>query len=504
MFQNHLANLLPLFLIVLPALAIPAVLLAENASRKIALAVSFVGVVLAGALYFQFDSHAAEGMQMRLSVDWFSQFGIQFALGVDGLSLPLVLLSKLVLPLALFACGSETRRRGLMMACFLAADAIVTTCFLATDIFLFYSCYELVLIPLLLIIGIWGGTERIYAAVKFFLFTAAGSFLMLAAILWIFNAYQTQFGAYSADLTSLSHLNWSSEPVLFGLRPEVLCLAAFLIAFAVKIPAFPFHAWLPTAYGEAPIGGTLYLSAVLSKLGIYGLLRVAAALCPGAFGEFSNVILIVGVVGCLYAAAVAFYQTNLKMLLAYSSFSHLNLILVGVASTTVNGWNGVILHLFNHGVTSGTLFLLASMLYDRRQSYALADFGGLAQRMPRYAFFLSLAAFSSMALPGLNGFAGELLILLGAFQAHPVLAAIATMSVVLTAVYLLRMIQSTLLGEFASGNRAIKDISVGDCIVLGCAALFLVGLGVQPGILTKKIEPFPVSQKVLESPTRPN
>ncbi len=483
-------NLL-LWTILLPLLtAVVCALLPVKVSKIVAVASTVVGLLLACLIYERFIPEALNGFQMVLRVPWITRYQINFALGVDGLSLPLLLLSKFIMPIALLASWGITNHARVLTICFLVLDAAMAGTFLATDIFLFYIFWEFVLIPMILIIGVWGSSERIYAALKFFLVTFAGSLLMLVAIFWLYTSYHAQFGTYTADIASLGYIKFSTDPVLWGLTAQEWVFLAFALAFCIKVPLFPLHTWLPDAHTQAPTGGSIILAAVLLKMGTYGLLRFCVPLTPDAFARFSPIIAVLGLVGIVYGAWVAFQQEDAKRMVAYSSVSHLGFIVVGICALSPEALSGAVLQMVNHGLSTGGLFLLVGILYDRRHTRKLSEFGGLAKVIPWYAFFLVLISCSSMGVPGLNGFVGEFLILLGTFQTHPLWATVAVSGVVFAAVYTLVMLRAVIWGPVKNEeNLSVKDINPREAFLLGVLSLFIVWLGVAPQSLLGKIKP---------------
>lgn len=480
-----------LWFVLLPLLgALLCILVPDRVSRVIALGCSLAGVLLAAVLYAVFTPISPEPFQMSYTVPWISAFQIQFGLGVDGISFPLVLLTKLMMPIAILASWKETRHVRAFMMCYLMLDSAMSGTFLATDIFLFYIFWELLLIPMLLLIGVWGGTERVYAALKFFLFTFAGSILMLVAIFWLFIQHQDQFGFYSSQIRAFSALSFGREALFWGLSSQDLIFLAFAIAFCIKIPLFPLHTWLPDAHVQAPTGGSILLAAVMLKMGTYGLLRFAIPICPASFVKFAPYLAVLSLIGILYGAWVAFQQTDMKKLVAYSSVSHLAFVVLGICALNGEGLTGAVMQTVNHGLSTGALFLLVGMLYERRHSRNFADFGGLAEILPWYAVCLVFTAASSMAVPGLNGFVGEFLILLGTFRANPVWAGVACLGVIFGAAYLLLMLRHVLFGETTSAeNRALRDMNVRDWCAMIPLAGFIVLLGIYPKPLMDKMAP---------------
>jgi NADH-quinone oxidoreductase subunit M len=406
--------------------------------------------------------------------------GISYHLGVDGISLPLVLLTTFLMPLAVLSAWTAIEHRWKEFAVtMLLLETGMLGVFVALDLFLFYVFWEAMLVPMYLIIGIWGGQNRVYAAVKFVLYTLAGSLLMLVAILALYFQHGAATGTYTFDLPTLARF------VLPGGRFQTLLFLAFAVAFAIKVPMFPFHTWLPDAHVEAPTAGSVILAGVLLKMGTYGFLRFCLPLFPQASLGFAPLIFALAVVGILYGAWVSTVQPDIKKLVAYSSVSHLGFVMLGLFTLTPQGLSGGIIQMVSHGLSSGALFLIVGMLYERRHTRLIDDYGGLWKVMPALSAIFLIVCLSSLGLPGLNGFVGEFLILIGAFQVDRLATVLATSGIIFAAVYLLWMYQRVCFGEVArEENRRLPDLSPREWAVLLPVLVFIFWIGVYPTTFT--------------------
>ena len=483
-FLSLISNLTLTLLVFFPTLAcVPLLFAPRDASPRgiklYALLVSLVEMAIGFAYAWR---HWGDGWATlaahREQLPWIPSLGIRYDLAIDGISLPLVLLTVFLVPIVVLGSwrGITAHWRGFTIALLLLTTGMLGA-LLAVDLFLFYVFWELMLIPMYLLIGIWGGERRIYAAVKFFLYTMAGSLLMLLAILWLAwtHAQVAPSGAWSFSYFDLLGMH-------FGAREQLYLFAAFALAFAIKVPMFPFHTWLPDAHVEAPTGGSVILAGVLLKLGTYGFLRFALPLFPDAAHQARPVLVTLAVVGIIYGALVAWVQVDMKKLVAYSSVAHLGFVMLGLLAYDITAWQGALIQMVSHGLSTGALFLLVGMLYDRRHTKKFEEFGGLAKVMPWFAFFLVFSTLASVGLPGLNGFVGEFLILIGSFRSGLRLATtIAAFGVVLAAVYLLKMLAATIWGPITKDeNRGLADLDLREKLLLTPLCILMLIIGVWP------------------------
>src|SRR5437867_3744355 len=421
-------------------------------ARRTAFGVSAATFLASLPLYLRFDPAVAD-YQFVEQAPWMPTLGVSYHLGVDGISLLLVLLTTFLMPLTLLASWDSIERRWKEFAItMLLLETGMLGVFLALDLFLFYIFWEAMLIPMYLIIGIWGGPNRVYAAIKFILYTLTGSLLMLVAILALYFLHGAATGTYTFDLPVLARY------VLPAGRAQNLMFLAFALAFAVKVPMWPFHTWLPDAHTEAPTPGSVILAGVLLKMGTYGFLRFCLPLFPQATITFAPWMFALAVIGIIYGAWVSTVQADMKKLVAYSSVSHLGFVVLGLFTLNPQGMVGAIVQMVNHGLSTGALFLIVGMLYERRHTRLISEFGGLWKVVPALSALFLIVTFSSIGLPGLNGFVGEFLILVGAFQVHRPAAILATSGIIFAAVYLLWMYQRVIFGEVTNeANRRLPD-----------------------------------------------
>ncbi len=472
-------------LILLPVAAAVVMMVVPGRRKELHLplgiALSVLPLALAGYVFWIFEP--APGFQLVELVSWYEPWGINWFLGIDGISLPMVVLTTFLVPIALAASTSIKTKTKEFVVYTLLLEAGMIGVFLALDLFLFFVFFEAILIPMYFIIGIWGGERRVYAAVKFFIYTALGSALMLGGIIALAVSYSSQFGSPSFALGDLANVDLSPGSARW-------LFAAFALAFAIKVPLFPFHTWLPDAHVEAPTGGSVLLAGVLLKLGTYGLLRFNLTLFPEASVEAVPIMGTLAVVGIIYGAVVSVVQPDLKKLVAYSSVSHLGFIVLGTFALTSGGLQGAVIQNVNHGLTTGALFLLVGMIYERRHTKKIEDFGGLQKVMPIYAGFFLFMIFASIGLPGLNGFVGEFLILIGSYTTLPSLAVVAAGGVILAAIYLLWAYERVFTGvPEKEENKALSDLSAREISLLAPIVALVLVLGLFPGVLLDKIAP---------------
>lgn len=445
-------------------------------------------------IWFGFDA-TATGFQYYFDQTWIPAFDAGFRVGIDGMSLLLLMLTTFIMPIAVISSfGAIDKREKEYYAMLLLLEFAMIGVFISLDLFLFYIFWELILIPMYFIIGIWGGKNRIYAAIKFFLFTVVGSLIMLGGIIWLGYHVGTHIlNIPSGFTTNFIVLREQLTANPLPLDVEKWLFIAFALSFAIKVPIFPLHTWLPDAHTEAPTPGSVILAGVLLKMGTYGLIRFNLDLFPHSTVEFAPIIATLAVIGIIYGALVSLVQTDVKRLVAYSSVSHLGFVILGIFSLTVEGIQGGIIQMVNHGLSTGMLFLCVGVLYERRHTRDISDYGGITRVMPRFAVMFSIAMLASVGLPGLNGFIGEYLTLFGAFRsetlATPVFSIVAATGVIFAAAYLLWMFQRVMYGEINNPlNQHLNDLKPREWASLLPIVLFIIWIGVCPSTFMNKSE----------------
>lgn len=473
------------FLIFWPVLIGLVLLVRPGSARATATFAAFgAAVEFAASLWLWHGFVPGGSFQFIEFAEWIPSLGIGYRLGVDGISLLLVLLTTFLTVIAVVSSQSAItdRHRG-YYASLLFLEAGVIGAFVATDVFLFYVFWEVMLVPMYFLIGIWGGKRRIYATVKFVLFTMAGSLLMLVAILWTYH-----FTGGFAGRGTFNLLDWYALNI--PAQTQIWLFAAFALAFAIKVPMFPFHTWLPDAHVEAPAAGSIMLAGVLLKLGTYGFMRFAIPIFPEGFAYFDTAILVLAVIGIVYGAKMTLIQDDMKSLVAYSSVSHLGFVMLGLAAMNLIGVTGSLLQQINHGISTGALFLLIGIIYERRHTRMIADYGGIFAVAPLFTIVFLIVGLSSIGLPGTNGFVGEFLILLGAFAKSPLGAVIATIGIVLAAGYILWMVMRVFFGPLANAaNETIRDLTGRELATVVPLVGLIFWIGIYPSPFLKRIEP---------------
>ncbi len=487
--QSHLLSVI----IFLPLLGLPALLMLRSDDhtwiRRIALAVSLAEFAISLAFLLPTFDSANPGYQFVENHRWIGD-AIQYHIGVDGISLFLVLLTTFLTPLAILCSWNSIHEyvKGFFVSLLVIETAMIGV-FVSLDLLLFFFFWELTLIPMYFLVGIWGHTRRIYATVKFILYTMFGSILMLVAILWLYNLSGGPQGLVRTfDLPELvSRLQRGY--ILIPAHSELWLFGAFFLAFAIKVPLFPLHTWLPDAHTEAPTAGSVILAGVMLKLGTYGMMRFCLPLFPDAARRMAPLIGVLAIIGIVYGALVATIQPNFKRLIAYTSISHLGFVVLGIFSFTTISFQGAVFQMISHGVSTGALFLGLGMIYDRRHTYEIKEFGGLVNPMPVLMAFFLFVCLASLALPPLNGFIGEFLILIGVFQFHHAWASWAASGSVLSAIYLLWSYQRVALGEVTNEkNRALPDASGRERVILVTVALAILFMGVASPLFTHRMQ----------------
>ena len=437
-------------------------------ARRLSLGMSVAAFLLSLPLYTAFDKTTA-AMQFVEHASWVSTFNIYYTLGVDGISMPLILLTTALTPIVVIAGWEVIQEKvAQYMAAFLIMEGLMIGVFSALDAVLFYVFWEGMLIPMFIIIGVWGGPNRIYATIKFFLYTLLGSLLMLVAFIYLYH-----------QSDSFSILDYHSLPL--DINTQILLFIAFFAAFAVKVPMFPVHTWLPDAHVEAPTGGSVILAAIMLKMGAYGFLRFNLPILPDASHVLAGFMITLSLIAVVYIALVALVQEDMKKLIAYSSIAHMGFVTLGFFIFSAQGIEGGLIQMISHGFISGALFLCVGVLYDRVHSRQISSYGGVANTMPVFASFMMLFAMANSGLPGTSGFVGEFLVILAAFQVNAWYAVLAATTLIFGAAYTLWMYKRVIFGEVASKEVAeLKDVSMREVVFLALLAIMVLGMGLWP------------------------
>ncbi len=450
-------------------------------AKVAALFSTFITFILSLQLWFNFDS-GTEELQLIENYQWISLFNIEYFLGLDGLNLFFFLLVTFITPLTLLGSWNVTNRNWQFQIQMLLLQMGMLGCFAAMDVILFYVFFEVMLVPMYLLIGIWGGANRLYATIKFFIYTMLGSLLMLISILYTANIYFDLHGEWSFNAQDWYGLEISPETQLW-------LFGGFAAAFAVKIPLFPFHTWLPDAHYEAPTAGSVQLAAVMLKFGPYGFLRFAMPVFPAAVYDLIPIFMALALAGIIYGGLVAMVQTQIKRLIAYSSVAHMGYVVLGLFALNNQGLYGSWIQMINHGIVTGALFLIVGMIYERTHTQEISEYGGVAHTMPKFAVFLVFFSMASVGLPGLNGFVGEILAMVGAAKVNIWYGILAASGVVIAAIYMLWMLQRVLFGPLTKDIvKSLNDFSIREIVVLVPLAFWTVFLGVYPQPFFERID----------------
>jgi NADH-quinone oxidoreductase subunit M len=468
-------NILSMLIFFPAAAATVGFLIEKNSMRQFGVVVTVVEFILALLLWYHFDTNVA-GMQFVQSMPLISSFGVNYLVGVDGISLFLIVMITFMTIIALIGLTEKKDIKNLIIT-MLYLEMTMVGVFASLDVIMFYVFWELTLIPMFYIIGFWGAERRFYAAMKFFLYTFIGSLIMLIGILYFGYVFHETTGSWSFSL-----MDWNSVILPFDL--QLWLFIAFFFGFAVKVPMFPFHTWLPLAHSQAPTIGSVILAAVLLKMETYGFIRFSLQLFPDASVYFVGFMAVLGLIAIIYMAMLAYAQEDMKQMIAYSSISHMGVITLGVFALNVEGISGAVYLMIGHGIVSGALFMSVGVLYDRRKTKMIKEFGGLAHNMPMFALVYAVVLMASIGLPLTVGFIGEFLSLLGFFKVSPFLTFIASLTIVLSAVYMLAMYKRTFFGNLVKEeNKNMKDIFGRELVALGSLVVLIIALGIYPKVI---------------------
>ena len=474
-------NILSMLIFFPAAAAIVGFLVEKNSMRQFGVVVTVVEFVLSLLLWYYFDVNYA-GMQFVQNIPLISNYGINYLVGVDGVSLFLVIMITFMTMIALIGLTEKNNVKNLIIT-MLFLEMTMIGVFTSLDLMLFYVFWELTLIPMFYIIGFWGAEKRFYAAIKYFLYTFTGSLIMLIGILYFAYLYHETTGVWS-----FSTLDWNNLILPFNI--QIWLFLAFLVAFAVKVPMVPFHTWLPLAHGQAPTIGSVMLAAVLLKMETYGFIRFSLPLFPDASVYFTGLMAFLALLAIIYTAMIAYAQEDMKQMIAYSSISHMGVITLGVFALNIEGIAGSVYLMIGHGLVSGALFMCVGVLYDRRKTKMIKEFGGLAHNMPIFALVYGVILMASVGLPLTIGFVGEFLSLLGFYKYSAVLTFIASLTIVLSVIYMLSMYKRTFFGKLVkTENKSMKDIFGRELLALGSLVALIIALGIYPKLILKPLDP---------------